>query len=85
MDTARIQRLLSGDDVDPRAALDELFPADEGRSSHEIAVAWAAERLRSSGVDPAASPMAAIKTLRDADPRLDLAPARYLIRRVTRL
>jgi len=85
MDTARIQRLLSGDDVDPRAALDELFPGDEERTSHDIGVAWAAERLRAAGVDPAVAPLAGIKTLRDAEPRLDLAPARYLIRRVTRL
>ncbi len=85
MDSARIQRLLSGDHIDPRAALDELFPGDEARSSHEIAVAWAADRLRTAGVDPAVAPLAGIKTLRDAEPRLDLAPARYLIRRVTQL
>ncbi|WP_248239607.1 hypothetical protein [Microbacterium kunmingense] len=73
---SKIENLLWGDRDDPRRELAELFPG-EGESVTVRARDWARRVVDEAGV-PGDDELRVIKTLRDAEPRLSLKPARYL-------
>ncbi|WP_179560959.1 hypothetical protein [Microbacterium sp. AK009] len=73
---AKIENLLWGDRDDPRRELAELFPG-EGEAVTVRARAWARGVIAEAGV-AASDELRVIRTLRDAEPRLSLKPARYL-------
>lgn len=61
---------------DAQKELRRLFSDSD---SLDGATAWAGEVLELEGVDPAAKPLRALRTLRAADRRLSTAAARYLV------
>lgn len=73
---ARLDKLVFGDDADPRIELRELF-SQEGADPLIAARDWALEVLSQAGVEPG-DQLRAIKALRAAEPRLSLKPATYL-------
>ena len=72
---------LFGDKVDPRRRLETLF-GDVSISTGPPPAAreWAARTLFESQIDPLAAELAAIKVLRDAQPRLTLRSAVFLVK-----
>ncbi|WP_203581486.1 hypothetical protein [Microbacterium hibisci] len=79
---ADLDKLLWGDRSDPRIELEKLFPSGaDGRLAG--ARSWAAGVLAAADV-PADDELRVIKTLRDAEPRLSLKPARYLAAQLAR-
>lgn len=86
---ASFEKLLWGDNTDPRRELAEIFPvggADGaagagGASSVVRAQEWARGVIADAGLDPA-DELRVIRALRDAEPRLSLKPARFLAAQV---
>lgn len=77
---ASLEHLLFGDSRDPREELAEIFdvPVPKHAGVQPEALAWAR-----TVIDPAATDeVAAIAALRDAEPRLGLKSATYLVQRV---
>jgi hypothetical protein len=81
MDTADFGRLLTGDARDPRRVLADVFATDA--EPERAAITWAKARLGEAGVDAASDPISAIKTIREAEPRLGLKTSKYLAHQVT--
>ncbi|WJL94369.1 hypothetical protein QSU92_10250 [Microbacterium sp. ET2] len=73
---ATLENLMWGDRDDPRRELAELFPG-EGDAVSVRARDWARRVVDAAGV-PREDELRVIRTLRDAEPRLSLKPARYL-------
>lgn len=73
---AKMENLLWGDRDDPRRELADLFPG-EGEAVTVRARDWARGVIDEAGVAPD-DELRVIRTLRDAEPRLSLKPARYL-------
>lgn len=75
-----------GDKEDPRRRLQEIFGSDSPSAGPPPAAReWAATVLAQAGIDPATAELAAIKCLRDAQPRLTLKAAVYLAKDATTL
>lgn len=76
---SELSAIIFGDREDPRRRLESIFG---GRSTSTgpppAAREWAKNVLDAAGLDPAKSPIEAIKCLRRAHPRLKLGPAKYL-------
>lgn len=77
---ASFEKLLWGDNTDPRRELAEIFPDDTG-SAVVRAREWARGVIADAGLDPA-DELRVIRALRDAEPRLSLKPARFLAAQV---
>ena len=72
---------IMGDRRDPRAVLETIFGTTaQGAGPQPEARRWAHDALAECGVDPATSAVEAIKVLRDAEPRLGLKTATFLVR-----
>lgn len=84
---ASFEKLLWGDNADPRRELAEIFPAGDsgdagdGGPSVVRAQEWARGVIADAGLDPA-DELRVIRALRDAEPRLSLKPARFLAAQV---
>ncbi|WP_435527715.1 hypothetical protein [Microbacterium aurantiacum] len=80
---ASFEKLLWGDNTDPRRELAEIFPdgGAVGASSVVRAQEWARGVIADAGLDPA-DELRVIRALRDAEPRLSLKPARFLAAQV---
>lgn len=82
----RMQRLVFGNNRDPREDLAEIFgePVPEGGDVQRRALDWARLTLAESQKvkDPEKEPVRAVRALRDAEPRLSLTAAKYLMERV---
>ena len=79
-----LSAIIFGDKEDPRCRLESIFG---GRSTSAgpppAAREWAKNVLDAAGLDPAKSPIEAIKCLRMAHPRLTLGTAKYLMHDAT--
>jgi hypothetical protein len=77
-----LTRTLLGDQRDPREELSAIFdvPMPNGGDIQPEPLAWAKARLSEANVQ---DPLAAIKELREAEPRLSLKTATYLADRAT--
>lgn len=74
------RRLILGDDRDPRIELSEIFEQPvSGAGAPRRAVEWATHVLDRAEIDPVARPVTAIRALRDAERRLGLKSATYLV------
>ncbi|TFD52953.1 hypothetical protein E3T55_05965 [Cryobacterium frigoriphilum] len=70
-----------GDRVDPRLRLEKIFgEKSTAAGPPPSARAWAVATLELAGIDPAVAEVRAIKCLLDAEPRLTLRPAGYLVK-----
>ncbi|WP_322410368.1 hypothetical protein [Microbacterium invictum] len=75
---AKLDNLIWGDRDDPRRELAELFPGGDADVPVTVrARDWAREVIAQAGVS-SDDELLVIKTLREAEPRLSLKPARYL-------